>query len=59
LRFTPNPDKQEVYRQSVQRLLADQLAFLRDGEHQRRVIEANGRDALALAERAARVAQSA
>jgi len=56
LSFTPNADKQAVYIGSVRSLLADQIAFIRDGSHARRVGESNGRDALALAEAAVKLA---
>jgi len=54
--FTPQPDKQAVYADSVRRLLADQIAFIRDARHSRRVTEQNGRDSLALAQAAATLA---
>ena len=57
LDFTPQPDKQAVYADSVRRLLADQIAFIRDAGHPRRVTEQNGRDSLALAEAAATLAR--
>ena len=47
---TPNTDKQAVYTQSVQRLLADQIVFLRDGGHTRVVTEENGQASVAMAE---------
>jgi len=52
--FCPNADKQVVYADSVRALMADQLAFLRNKQHVRRVTEQDGRDALALAEAAVR-----
>ncbi len=54
--FTPQPDKQSVYADSVRAVLADQIAYIRDRSHQRRITEANGRAALALAEKAAKLA---
>ena len=56
LSHTPQPDKQTLYAQSVHALLADQVAFIRDGSHERRITEANGLAAVALAERAAALA---
>ena len=57
LTHTPQPDKQTLYAESVRALLADQVAFIRDGAHARRVTEANGLAAVALAERAAALAE--
>ncbi|KKK50148.1 hypothetical protein LCGC14_3127930, partial [marine sediment metagenome] len=57
LSFTPEADKQSVYAESVKRLLADQIAFIRDAGHARRITEANGREALALAQGAAELAE--
>ena len=56
LNYCPQPDKQVLYANSVGELLADQIAFVRDPAHQRRVTEENGLDALALAETAANLA---
>jgi len=42
LTHEPEPDKQAVYTTSVRDLLADQLAYIRDPGHQRRISEANG-----------------
>jgi predicted dehydrogenase len=56
LRYTPDADKQAVYADSVRALLADQLAYIRDPSHRRVITEANGRDSLALAEAAVRLA---
>jgi len=53
---TPQPDKQSLYAESVTSLLADQIAFIHDAEHPRRITEANGLAAVALAERAATLA---
>ena len=58
LRLCPNPDKMAVYAESVRDLLADQIAGVRDPSHARRITERNGRDALALAEDAASLAES-
>ena len=44
---------------SVQRLLADQVAWIRDPSHSRRVTERQGRDALVLAKAAAEMAERA
>ena len=59
LTFEPAADKQAVYADSVRALLADQLAFLRDPAHRRRITEGNGLNSLKLAEAAAGLAQSA
>ncbi len=59
LSYTPDADKQAVYADSVEKLLADQVAYLLDDSHQRRVTEQNGRDAVALAETAANIAETA
>ena len=56
LRYCPEEDKQAVYAASIGELFADQLAFLRDSTHQRRVTEQNGRDSVALAEAAVKLA---
>jgi len=53
---TPRPDKQSVYADSVRALLADQIAYIRDRSHPRRIAESNGRAALALATRAVELA---
>ena len=45
--YEPRANKQDVYTESVQHLLADQLAFIADPNHPRRVTETNGRDAVA------------
>ena len=45
----PDPDKQVVYANSVRQLMTDQLVFINNPKHTRRVAEQNGRDALALA----------
>ena len=52
LRYCPNADKQAVYAASVRDLLADQLAYVRDASHRRRVEEINGLAAVTLAETA-------
>ncbi len=54
--FCPDDDKQHVYSSSVQKLMTDQVAYLRDRSHVRIVTESNGRNAVALAEAAVRVA---
>jgi predicted dehydrogenase len=56
LEWTPDTDKQAVYADSVRGVLADQLAYLHDPSHERVITEANGRDAVALAERAVTLA---
>ncbi len=57
LRCCPNADKQAVYSDSVRNLMADQIAFIRDRKHVRRITESNGRDALVLAEAAVKLAK--
>ncbi len=52
LSWCPNPDKQEVYSDSVRKLMEDQLAYIGDPGHERTVGEQNGREAVALAEAA-------
>lgn len=52
LTFCPRADKQQVYADSVRGLLADQLAYVRNRSHQRRVTESNGLAALELARQA-------
>jgi predicted dehydrogenase len=49
LEYFPLKDKQEVYASSVRDLLADQLAYIVDRGHQRRITELNGLEALKLA----------
>jgi len=56
MRYEPETDKQAIYAQSVRALLADQIAYIRDGSHQRRITEQDGRDAVALAQAAAEMA---
>jgi len=56
LTHTPQPDKQTLYADSVTSLLADQVAFIADPSHERRITEANGLAAVALAEHAASLA---
>ena len=50
--------KTHVYGDLLRALLADQLAWLRDPTHQRRVTEENGRDSLAVAREADRLAHA-
>jgi len=47
--FTPEADKQAVYAASVQALLTDQIAAIRDPSHQRRVTDRDGLEALTIA----------
>jgi len=54
---TPQPDKQTAYADSVQALLADQITYLRDRTHSRRIDESNGRNALAMGQAAAELAR--
>ena len=56
LRYVPQADKQTAYADSVRDLLADQVAYIRDNTHRREIDESNGLDALALAERACKLA---
>ncbi|MCK4276817.1 MAG: hypothetical protein KAX78_09905, partial [Phycisphaerae bacterium] len=56
LDYCPSDDKQIVYARSARALLADQIAYIRNSAHARRVTETNGRDSLALAEAAAKLA---
>ena len=53
LSCTAPMDKQRLYAWSVGRLMSDQVAGIRDPHHARRVTEADGREALALAVAAA------
>ncbi|MCD6304646.1 MAG: gfo/Idh/MocA family oxidoreductase, partial [Planctomycetes bacterium] len=48
-------DKSAVYADSARRLLADQVAFIREPSHVRRVTEQDGRTALAVAAAAAKL----
>ena len=57
LTYCPQPDKQAVYAGSVGDLLSDQIAFIRNPAHLRRVTEENGLNALGLAETAANLAE--
>ncbi len=49
LSFTPEADKQAVYAASAAALLADQIAAIRDPNHQRRVTDHDGYEAVRLA----------
>ena len=49
-------DKMQRYGELVRDLLIDQLAWVKDRSHKRRITEENGRDALALAVAADRLA---
>jgi len=51
-------DKQRRYCELLRALFADQLAWLRDRNHVRKVTERNGRDSLAMAEAATRLAEA-
>jgi predicted dehydrogenase len=59
IHFCPEADKQLAYADSVRALMADQVAYIRDGRHRRIVTEDDGRQAVALAEAAARLAEGA
>ncbi len=50
-------DKQVRYCELLRDLFADQLAWLRDRTHVRKITEQNGRDSLAMAETATRLAE--
>lgn len=50
-------DKQRRYCEMLRALFADQLAWLRDRRHVRKITEQNGRDSLAMAEAANRFAE--
>ena len=56
LTYQPNTDKQAVYTDGVRDLLADQIAFIRDPSRERRVVERDGYDSLAMAVRAVELA---
>ncbi len=56
LTFEPNPDKQAIYADSIRELLADQMAFIHDPSHARRVVEQDGLTSLAMAARAVELA---
>lgn len=58
LTCTPDPDKQAVYKRSVQALLADQVATIRDPTFPRRVTDLDGSEALAMAAEARDRAQA-
>ncbi len=49
-------EKMRRYSELLRALFADQLAWLRDRTHQRKITERNGRDSVALAEAATRLA---
>jgi predicted dehydrogenase len=49
-------DKAERYRQLLRSMLEDQWAWIRDRSHRRRITEQNGRDSVAQAETATRLA---
>jgi predicted dehydrogenase len=51
-------DKQRRYCELLRALFADQLAWLRDRTHVRKVTERNGRDSLAMAEAATHLAEA-
>ena len=59
LHYVPQADKQTAYADSVRDLLVDQVAYIRDNTHRREIDESNGRDALALAEQACKLATGA
>ena len=57
LEYAPRLDKRAVYAGDIRALLADQIAYIRDRTHCRRVTEADGRQAVAMAEAATRLAE--
>jgi predicted dehydrogenase len=58
LQNTLGDEKQRRYCELLRALFADQLAWLRDRTHVRKVTERNGRDSLALAAAATRLAEA-
>jgi hypothetical protein len=50
-------NKSHRYSELLRAIMADQLAWVRDRSHRRKITEANGRDSLALAVAAARLAR--
>jgi predicted dehydrogenase len=52
LHYVPQPDKQSVYADSVRDLLIDQVSYILDPTHRREIDESNGRNAVAMAQRA-------
>ena len=53
LEYTPSQDKSAVYAESLRQLLSDQISFLHNRQHSRRITEENGRASLAMAQHAA------
>lgn len=56
LHCVPQPDKQSVYADSVRNLLVDQVSYILDPSHKRRIDESNGRNAVAMAQQACSLA---
>ncbi len=56
LTWRPDTDKAAAYARSIRDLLADQAAYIRDPSHRREVTESDGREALAVAQSAAELA---
>jgi len=56
LKYVPQADKQTAYADSAHDLLADQIEYIRDKTHKRQITESNGRNALALAQKACELA---
>ena len=50
-------NKSHRYCELLRGMMADQLAWIRDHSHRRKITEANGRDSLAVAVAADRLAQ--
>ncbi len=59
MQWSPSAEKQTIYAASVRDLLADQIAYLKNPDHQRTVREENGRTAVALAQAARDLAPKA
>jgi len=55
--FGESDKKMHRYGQLLRAMLSDQLAWLRDPNHQRKITEQNGRDSLEMAVQAARLAE--
>lgn len=52
-----NEDKMKIYGELLRALMGDQVHWIRDRSHRRKVTEQNGRDSLALAEAATNLAE--
>ena len=56
LSFGDGQNKSRLYCQLLRSMMADQAAWIRDRSHQRKITEANGRESLAVAVEADRLA---